>query len=45
MHTKQRGYTLVETLVVAAILGILMAMAWPAYTNCLQYVKDTLGVV
>lgn len=39
---KSRGYTLIELIIVMAIISVLVAVAVPLYTKSIQRTKETL---
>jgi len=42
MHSRERGFTLVELMIVISIIAILLAIAIPQYMNSLMRAKESV---
>jgi type IV pilus assembly protein PilE len=43
MNTRAKGFTLIEMLIVVAIVAILAAFAYPAYHNYIMRTRRAVG--
>lgn len=45
MKTVQRGFTLIELMIITAIIGTLASLAWPAYQDYVARARVTEGLL
>ena len=44
MHNKNEGFTLVELIIVAAIMGVLIALLAPSYARHVEKSRETVDI-
>ena len=44
MHNKNEGFTLVELIIVVAIMGVLIALLTPAYARHVEKRRETVDI-
>ena len=44
MHNKNEGFTLVELIIVVAIMGVLIALLAPAYARHVEKSRETVDI-
>lgn len=44
MHNKNEGFTLVELIIVVAIMGVLIALLTPAYARHVEKSRETVDI-